>query len=212
MRALSTAQALALSILLAWPLATCAAAPGGIRGLADEAYIGTVIARVLPPPDSGVRATRRSGPASGSLASDGRLVVAGDIDREADAGFTAKGTFSGGAWSGASGGVRLEIAADGRITGGGMADGNRMRIDGRLDERELEVLFEVELAEASPGGFPPGTRFSFEFDLRRQAPGAAVDAGDRAGEGCSRVEYRLKLVPNLGGGTMGMVRVPECIR
>lgn len=204
---------LAVFLLAAWPLAGCAAEQSakGIRALAGEAYVGTVIARVTPPEGSGVRATRRSGPASASLGEDGRLVVVGNIDRDADAGFAADGSFGGGGWSGGSEGVELAIGADGGIRGGGVAGGNRMAIEGRMAERSLDLQFTIQLLADSAGGFPAGTRFQFEYDLRRQVPGGGQQAA--AGEGgCRKVEYRLKLVPNLSGGPMGMVRVPECIR
>lgn len=212
MRASFVHRLLALALLVAWPLAGCGAeARDGVRALAGEAYAGTVIVRVTPPEGSGVRAVRRSGPATASLGEDGRLVVVGNIDQDADAGFAADGTFRDGGWSGRSEGVQLGIGADGGIRGGGVAGGNRMSIEGRLGERDFDMLFELELLADSAGGFPAGTRFEFEYDLRRQTAGGT---GDQApGDGaCKRVEYRLKLVPNLSGGAMGMVRVPECIR
>ena len=102
--------------------------------------------RVVPPDGSGIRATTRNGRASASLEPSGRLVVSGDVDRESDAGFAAEGRFSSGGWEGGSGAVELRIGPDGSIAGGGIADdGNRMEIEGRVDHRRLDLLFEIEL-------------------------------------------------------------------
>ena len=40
---------------------------------------------------------------------------------------------------------------------------------------------------------------------------ARGSGGGRAADGsCREIVYRNKLIPNLFGGTMSMVRVPEC--
>lgn len=185
-----------------------------IRAFADGAYLGLVRVRIVPPEGSAVRPLSRSGTASGELDASGRLVVVGDIDREADAGFAADGRFVDAGWVGAGGDVELRIAADGSIRGGGIADGNRTTIEGRIDRRKLELVVEVALLAGSDGGFPAGTRYRFGYELWRPFTGAAGRTG-QAGQGadrCREVVYRTKLVPNLGGGAMGMVRVPECRR
>lgn len=184
----------------------------GIRSFAEGAYFGLVAVRVLPPEGSGARPASRNGTGSAELQASGRLVVVGDIDREADAGFAADGAFAGGGWKGGSGGVELAIAEDGTISGGGTADGNAMSIEGRIDRRRLDLFFEIELLSDSAGGFPAGTRFQFRYDLWRPFERPAGKDGPTPPGGCREVVYRNKLVPNLSGGAMGMVRVPECRR
>lgn len=187
--------------------------PDGIRGLAGGSYFGVVKVRVVPPDGSGIRATTRNGRASASLEPSGRLVVSGDVDRESDAGFAAEGRFSSGGWEGGSGAVELRIGPDGSIAGGGIADdGNRMEIEGRVNHRRLDLLFEIELLGVTAGGFPPGTRFQFRYDLWRPFERPPGQAGATPDGGCREVVYRSKLVPNLSGGAMGMVQVPECRR
>lgn len=189
-----------------------ASAPVDVRGFATDAYFGVVKVRVLPPEGSGARAVSRNGTGSAELQASGRLVVVGDIDSEADAGFAADGVFQAGGWSGGSAGVELVIAADGTIRGGGTADGNAMSIEGSIDQRRLDLFFEIELLAASDGGFPAGTRFQFRYDLWRPFKRPPGQDGPTPEGGCREVVYRNKLVPNLSGGAMGMVRVPECRR
>lgn len=211
---------LVAAIAIALPLAGCKAKEadqpggeaGGIRAYAGGAYFGLVRARVVPPEGSGIRATSRNGTGSAELEPSGRLVVVGDLDKEADAGFAADGRFEQGAWSNEGGDVQLRIAADGAISGGGIADGNRMTIEGDIDKRKLDLYFEIELLQASAGGFPAGTRFEFSYELWRPFERPKGQQGDTPKGGCREVVYRNKLVPNLSGGAMGMVRVPECRR
>lgn len=184
----------------------------GIRAFAGGAYFGVVKVRVLPPEGSDARATSRNGRGSAELQDSGRLVVVGDIDQEADAGFAADGVFAGGGWSGGSNGVALRIGPDGAVSGGGEADGNAMTIEGSIDQRRLDLFFEIELLADSGGGFPAGTRFQFRYDLWRPFERPPGQGGRTPKGGCREVVYRNKLVPNLSGGAMGMVRVPECRR
>ena len=184
-----------------------------VRDFAGGSYFGVVKVRVLPPEGSGVRPLSRNGTGSAELQESGRLVVVGDVDREADAGFAADGGFTAGGWSGGSGGVELAIGADGAITGGGIGeDGNALEIEGSIDRRRLDLSFEIELRADSAGGFPAGTRFQFRYDLWRPFKRPPGEEGPTPEGGCREVVYRNKLVPNLSGGAMGMVRVPECRR
>lgn len=195
------------------PEAGSAGASTDVRDFAGGSYFGVVKVRVLPPEGSGARPASRNGTGSAGLQESGRLVVVGDIDREADAGFAADGEFTAGGWSGGSGGVELGIAPGGAITGGGIAeDGNAMRIEGSIDQRRLDLFFEIELRADSAGGFPAGTRFQFRYDLWRPFKRPPGEEGPTPEGGCREVVYRNKLVPNLSGGAMGMVRVPECRR
>ena len=89
---------------------------------------------------------------------------------------------------------------------------SRMEIEGRVDPRRLDLLFEIELLGVTAGGFPPGTRFQFRYDLWRPFERPPGQAGATPDGGCREVVYRSKLVPNLSGGAMGMVQVPECRR
>src|SRR5690606_13706565 len=79
--------------------------PLDLRALAEGSYVGVVKVRLVPPEGSGMRPTSRNGTAGAGLDSSGRLVVVGDVDKEADAGFAADGRFHDGGWSGGTGEV-----------------------------------------------------------------------------------------------------------
>ncbi len=81
-----------------------------------------------------------------------------------------------------------------------------MAIKGRFEGRELDVFVELSPLSETPGGFPVGTVFRFRYALEYLDRSARSGKGD----GCREIVYRTKLVPNLFGGTMSTVRVPEC--
>ena len=144
-----------------------------------------------------------------------RFVLTGSIARQGDAGFAAEGTQHAGGWSSGPGDVVLSVDKDGPITGGGTAPPNRYRFNGLLEPDRLQLDVDLELLQRGQGGMPAGTHFLFEYRLHRPLPQIAQrrrkEPADDNGD-CKRVEYHLKSVPNLFGGAMGMVSVPECIR
>jgi hypothetical protein len=114
--------------------------------------------------------------------------------------------------------VRLDNGNDGTVSGGGKAHPNLFKFDGRMAQRHIDLKVELELLEESKGGLPAGSRFLFDYRLNRkvmvaadQTKGEQTKREQTGNGGCKRIEYRLKNVPNLFGGAMGLVRVPYCI-
>ncbi|HRO58069.1 MAG TPA: hypothetical protein PK177_02715 [Burkholderiaceae bacterium] len=202
-----------LSVLTTPPPALAEDAEGA-RAYADRVYRGVVSARVVPPKGSAARARSDHGSGTAELQLTGkdtaRLLLIGNVRNDNDASFAAEGRFVGDGWEGGTG-VPVTIAADGRIAGSGTNAGNRMSIEGRFSGRKLDALVEIRPTAATAGGFPEGTLFQFRYKLVDPPPMARGSGGGRAADGsCREIVYRNKLVPNLFGGTMSMVRVPEC--
>ncbi len=181
----------------------------------DKVYEGVVSARVVPPKGSGVRATSRHGSATAVLESTGKdaaqLILDGRLERDGDASFLAPLTRSGDDWQGRSDDFELAILGDGRVRGEGRFGGQPMRFDGTWQGNDLRLLVEIESPGDTTGGFPAGTRFQFQYRLRHVPERPESAAGEPGEGGCREVVYRLKLTPNLFGGTMNMVSVPECV-
>ncbi len=201
--------------LAAWtPAPATEDTPSGARAFAGRTYQGVVSARVQPPKGSGIRATNHHGGGTAELQLTGRdtarLLLIGNVQKDNDASFATDGQFVGADWRSASA-VPVTISSDGRISGSGETDGNHIEIDGRFVDRKLDVFVELRPTTATPGGFPVGTAFQFRYKLVYAVPYADTPAGDgKKRDGCREVVYRTKLVPNLFGGTMSTVRVPEC--
>lgn len=215
-RGLASALALLVMVPSVTPTSALAENSQGARAYADRVYRGVVSARVTPPKGSGARARSDHGGGTAELQLTGkdtaRLLLIGNVRNDNDASFAADGRFVGEDWQGGTG-VPVRISADGRIAGSGMNADSRMSIEGRFSGRKLDVLVEIRPTAATAGGFPEGTLFQFRYKLVDPPPMAEGSGGARAGDGsCREIVYRNKLVPNLFGGTMSMVRVPECWR
>lgn len=206
----------AVSALAASAPAPATDTPTGARAFAGRTYQGVVTARVQPPKGSGIRARNHHGSGTAELQLTGkdsaRLLLVGNVQEDNDASFAADGEFVGAEWRSASA-VPVTISDDGRISGSGQADGNHVEIDGQFVDRKLDAFVELRPMAATAGGFPVGTAFQFRYRLVHAVSNPDRPAGDgKQRDGCREIVYRTKLVPNLFGGTMSMVRVPECRR
>ncbi|WP_407353218.1 hypothetical protein [Luteimonas sp. R10] len=206
-----------LSPLLLVPVsvAACGGQPGPqfLQPYFGDPYLGEVRVRVDAPEEAHAGSSDRGRGSAHFMEEDGktRFVVAGSFGEAGDAGFTVDGAYEGQAWVSESGGVRLEIGPDGTIAGGGIAHPHRLEFSGNVSETRLELDVDLETLEANPNGLPAGTRFAFHYDLERGTEEPPGDAGGNDAEAaCNRIEWRLKNVPNLSGGAMGLVRVPVC--
>ncbi|MCO5118309.1 MAG: hypothetical protein M9951_01565 [Burkholderiaceae bacterium] len=202
----------ASSGLAASPPAHAADASQGARAFAGRTYEGVVSAHVKPPRGSGFRAVNRHGRGTAELQMTGKdtatLLLIGNVEKDNDASFAAEGRFVGADWRGGTEAM-VTISGDGRIAGSGTVDGNQMDIRGRFEGRKLDVYVELRPLSATSGGFPAGTAFQFGYTL---VDPVAIEPGSGDGDGCREIVYRTKLVPNLFGGTMSTVQVPECRR
>ena len=210
---------LAFCVALAFSTGACHGA-GDPALLAGPAYSGSVTARVSPPGQASYT-ERGKGTARLEQANSGsRLRVVGAIvDPRGDAGFEMDGSAVGRGWRGRWGDVRLAVGEDGRISGGGIAHPQKFAFSGLASATGFDLVVDIELLAPNKGGLPRGTRMRFDYDLARRAPsgaGGAVAAsgGKRTGsskaKGCRKIRYVVRPVPDPGGGTLVMRRVPTC--
>jgi hypothetical protein len=200
------------------------------RGAADERHVswplegdflGKAEVTIRPPEGSW---QRDAGSASARIEKleDGkvRLAVSGSIKQEGDAGFVLDGDLDAQGWWAGQDGIEVRISEDGALKGGGRLGTQQYRLQGKVDDRRIDLVTEIVLRQDSAGGFPTGTRFEFRYAMERVAPpGEAAGAEDeqvvaarsQSAEGCRRVEWRLRNVPNFSGGAMSLVRVPVCV-
>lgn len=192
-------------------------------GLLDAAFEGPLQVSIRSPDGESRQDSGRAG-ARLEQAGDGRMrmVVSGSIAQEGDAGFVVEGAVDEDGWTASHEGVQLHLAPDGRLRGGGRLGHQLLDLQGSVDAERFSLETTIELAEASGGGFPAGTRFTFQYTLERVAEPPIVD--EAAGQetraspnnaemgDCKRIDWRLRNVPNLSGGAMSLVRVPVCVQ
>ncbi|MGH8033280.1 MAG: hypothetical protein ACREO8_13220, partial [Luteimonas sp.] len=159
---------------LATVMPVCAHAAGrGVQSYGNAPYLGQLEA-TMRVPGTAKAGKRDIGTGSAQFIDTGggriRLVVVGSIEKPGDAGFVIDGISSGSGWTSRSGGMVFSVAADGRISGGGTLPPQRMRFAGSVSEGRFELKVDLELIERNGKGLPPGTRFTFDYDLRR-SPG-----------------------------------------
>lgn len=203
-------------------MAACGSSRGEdfIETYAGEPYTGFVEVRVEP---AGGKAWTQHGEGSaqfvGKQGGSTQLVVFGAIDDEdGDAGFTIDGTFEDGRWKSENEGMVLEVARDGRISGGGTIHPQKFEFSGSASETDFDLDVDIELLEGRPGALPAGSRFRFSYALSRaprREEAAVADAGDD-GNGkkkkCRKIRYEMRPVANIGDGSMSMIQVPVCLR
>ncbi|MEN1928804.1 hypothetical protein WCE37_07380 [Luteimonas sp. MJ250] len=203
----------------AFALAAGACHGGGDPGLPFPAtpYEGRVEVLVSPP---GGTAYDEHGKGTARFTPDGSggtqlSVIGAIVDPRGDAGLEVDGKATGnGGWSGGMGDLRVDIDPHGRITGGGVAPPQAFTITGDVSPSSFDLVVVIELLEANAGGLPRGTQMRFTYDLAQ--PGAAPalaspTRGRRADmKDCRKVEYEVRPVPDPGGGTLVMRRMPVC--
>ncbi len=175
-----------------------------------ELYDGTVEVEIFPPgSDHRTRFDWGEATASFALQDDGQMavVVNASIEDENDAGFHLLLEPSGdGGWQGVIEEWTFAISPEGKISGNTQSIGQQINITGNRtpDEIELDLILTIT-DDAVEAGLPPGSRFAFEYTLRRQGA-----SGDSMAE-CARIGWRMQATPNLWGGAMDMISVPYCI-
>lgn len=190
-----------------------------IETYSGEPYTGFVEVRVEP---AGGKAWRQHGKGSahfvGKEGGNAQLVVFGAIDDEdGDAGFAIDGTFEDGHWKSETDEVVLEVARDGRISGGGTIHPQKFGFSGSASETSFNLDVDIELLEGRPGALPAGSRFRFSYELSRaprQEEDVVADA-ESHGKGkkkCRKIRYEMRPVANIGDGSMSMIQVPVCLQ
>lgn len=215
-----------LALLLLVTLCACGReATGGPLdpGLRDAAFEGPLRVSINSPDGESRQDAGRAGARLEHVGDRRmRIVVSGSIAQEGDAGFVMEGAVDANGWSASHEGVQLHLAPDGQLRGGGRLGDQQLELEGTVDAERFDLETTIELAEASGGGFPAGTRFSFRYALERVADPEAADemvnpdgtATRRTAEmdDCKEIVWRLRNVPNLSGGAMSLVRVPVCVQ
>ena len=181
-------------------------------------YLGSVEV-VADVPGEGAGAIRDSGHGSvhfdrspGAAAT--ALVLGGSIKEEGDAAFFLEGVRDGPRWRSNGPEVKVIIAGDGGISGGGEVGNQALDFAGRATDGTFDLDVGVTLKSASAKGLPAGTRFLFSYRLRRDAasPAAGADAGRDGQKGqCKRFVWRIRNIADFSGGPMRMIQVPECV-
>ena len=186
---------------------------------AGDPYTGFIEVQVQP---AGGRGWKRYGEGSAHFVdNDGgnaRLVVFGATDDgDGDAGFAVDGTFGEDGWRSESDGVVLEIARDGRISGGGTIHPQRFGFSGLATPTTFSLDVDLELLEPGSPQLPAGSVFRFSYDLSRppprddDEPAEAMADGRDADRKCRRIRYEMRPVANIGDGSMSMIQVPVCL-
>jgi hypothetical protein len=103
-----------------------------------------------------------------------RLVLAGKIRAPGDTGFAVDGAYGESGWESENGELRIRIAPDGTVSGGGVAHPYRFRCGGKISKSEALVETDLELLQASDGGLPTGTRSNFYYVLQRPDPTLSI--------------------------------------
>ncbi len=177
---------------------------------AVELYDGTIEVEIfLPDRDRRVHFDWGDATASFAPQDDGQMAVAvnGSIEDENDVGFhLLLEPWGDSGWQGVTDEWTFAISSAGKISGHGQSIGQQVSIAGTRtpDDIALELIVTIT-DDAIEAGLSPGTRFVFEYTLRRQG------ASDDGTAECARIGWRMQVTPNLWGGAMDMMSVPYCI-
>jgi len=185
------------------PLAPCGFAQDMIERFGERPYTGRVDFKVAPP--SGKPVThygRGSVLLERSASGKAVLQLRGKVpDSTTQTELTIPGICDDAGWRSEPGDVQMSIAADGRVSGGGISDGRTFLFAGTFNPAEVRLEVRVTTAE---GGTPAGTTLTFDYRVKRES--LEAQAGQDVEEGCRLV---MRPIANFGGG-MTMAQVPEC--
>ncbi|CAM3854044.1 hypothetical protein [Ectopseudomonas alcaliphila] len=187
------------------PLAPCGFAQDMIERFGERPYTGRVDFKVAPP--SGKPVTHygrgsvlleRSAPGKAVLQLRGKVP-----DSTTQTELTIPGTYDDAGWRSEPDDVQMSIAADGRVSGGGVSDGRTFLFSGTFSPAEVRLEVRVTMAREE-GGAPAGTTLTFDYRVKRES--LEAQAGQDVEDGCRLV---MRPIANFGGG-MTMAQVPEC--
>ena len=134
--------------------------------------------------------------------------------------FDVPGRASGDGWAGQDGEIQVHIDPQGVLTGTAYEAPFRIVLDGKVSDQRFVLRMDMQATTAA-GPLPAGTRFVYDYDLKRDAaasdPAAQVDDGRRQSTpavrrqgDCKRIRWKLKNVMNYASGTVDLIRVPVC--
>lgn len=188
----------------------------------EDPYVGTL--EVEATPVNGASAMRASGQGSIAFKRLGgdrvQLIVHGEVagvpgqdSGAGNAGFVADGRMRPDGWHAEAGGIRIDIDAQGQITGGGTVQQDRYVLSGRLTASQGTLVVAIEQGATRILGL--GTEissFRLTYELkRRQVEGDRPLTTTGSGQGsCPHVVYQPRMIANIGGDVMSTVQVPVC--
>ena len=203
-------------LVIFFVLTTCAACQEKkiAPGYSGDPYMGTLKVSIVHP-DYPVKNDQGTGSARITDQKDGksRLVIFGTIKKkDGDAGFAVDGSYDGKGWKSDSSDIAFEIAPDGSITGEGTMPGQKFQFSGDVTESVFKLGVKVEVLEKTEGGYPPGTVFNFNYDLKRdkaiaKSGGAKEKPTNKSGP-CGSIHWEFRNIWTPGG--LQMIQVPVC--
>lgn len=188
----------------------------------DDPYVGTLDVRATP--SNGRPAMRASGEGSIAFKRMGgdrvQLIVHGEVagvpgqaSGAGNAGFIAEGRAGLDGWRAQTGGIHIDIDAQGRITGGGTVQQDRYMLSGRLMGSQGTLVVAIEpgaAAAAGPSAEISSFRFTYALERRQMRGDRAPTAAGRGRGSCPHVVYQPRMIANIGDGAMSTVQVPVC--
>lgn len=216
------------SILICLASSACAADPVVSPVVEKRPYVGDLAVRAEVRNGAPLRRSGRGGAEFQPLsAGRSRLVVYGDLgnsggdeSQSGDAGFVVEGGIRDGSWVAAGGDLRLSIAPDGAISGGGLMGGDRYVFAGQVGSDAFDLTVQITPAAASRANANGIEGFVFDYSLRHQAQDHQTQASTesrrapreaRAKGSCRVIRYQPRMIANIGGDTMSSVQVPVCV-
>lgn len=168
---------------------------------------------------------RRSGRGSAEFqplsAKRSRLVVYGDLgasgsnaSQSGDAGFVVEGGMSAGSWLASGDDLRLSIAPDGAISGGGLVGSDRYTFSGQIGPDTFDLSVQITPAAASRASANGIESFVFDYALKHQTQASTERRTPRQARvkgSCRTIRYEPRMIANIGGDSMSSVQVPVCV-
>ena len=185
---------------------------GEAQPFSGDPYMGSVHVRIEA---DGYKTKREEGTGSAhfvdSVGKFAKLVVFGAIrDTTGDAGFSLDGVYKEKGWISNAGTTDFRIDEKGMISGSGSMPGNKISFSGTASSSNIDLTVKMISQEATAGGWPAGTLFTFRYLLRR--PLNKEPNGDRGvarnSKDCKRIRWQMRNIWTPGG--LQMIRVPVC--
>jgi hypothetical protein len=182
-----------------------------------DPYMGSVRVSVVHP-DFRDKRDRGTGSAHITELDNGKskLTIFGAIKKEdGDTGFSMEGVADGASWKSDDTSMVFEISKDGSIQGGGTAIGHEITFAGNVTPTVFKLVVKMKTLTPTQGGYPSGTVFSFDYDLRRKDKSgsdkkdlAKTTDKDEPTRGCENIRWVFRNIWTPGG--LQMIQVPEC--
>lgn len=195
-------------LILSMTLASCQ--EGESQPFSGDPYMGSVHVRIEA---DGYKTKRDEGSGSAhfvdSTGKFAKLVVFGAIrDTAGDAGFSLDGVYKEKGWVSNAGTTSFRIDEKGIISGSGSMPGNKISFSGTASTSNIDLTVKMVSLEATAGGWPAGTLFTYRYLLRRQLNKQQDGGVARNSKDCKRIRWQMRNIWTPGG--LQMIQVPVC--